>query len=91
MIFLDVHDDGAGISFSSIVRTAVKRKIITLEKVTQIFFSGKRKMINKAFAKLFKNYKEIAGLLNIDLKKRPSELLFDDYYKITERYENNLS
>tara|TARA_Y100001970_G_C14016606_1_gene741263 strand:- start:99 stop:890 length:792 start_codon:yes stop_codon:yes gene_type:complete len=67
------------------------KNIKSLEKVTQIFFSGKRKMINKAFAKLFKNYKEIAGLLNIDLKKRPSELLFDDYYKITERYENNLS
>ncbi|MDC0255551.1 ATP-binding protein [Bacteriovoracales bacterium] len=45
MIFLDVHDDGAGISFSSIVRTAVKRKIITLEKVTQISRSELLKLV----------------------------------------------
>ena len=68
------------------------KKIENLEKITQIFFSGKRKMINKAFSKIFKNYKEIAKLLNIDLNKRPSELSFEEFYKITEKYEkvNNI-
>tara|TARA_Y100000590_G_scaffold452209_1_gene594898 strand:+ start:858 stop:1652 length:795 start_codon:yes stop_codon:yes gene_type:complete len=64
--------------------------IKNLEKITQLLFSGKRKMINKAFSKIFKNYKEIAKLLNIDLKKRPAELLCDEYYKITEHYEKTL-
>ena len=33
------------------------------------------------------SYKEIAKFLDIDLKKRPSELLCEDYYKMTEHYE----
>ena len=66
------------------------KNIKNLEKVTQIFFSGKRKMINKAFSKLFKNHKETAEFLDIDLKKRPSELFCEDYYKMTERYEKDI-
>ena len=66
------------------------KNIETLEKITQIIFSGKRKMINKAFSKLFKDYKEASEFLNIDLKKRPSELLCEDYYKITEHYEKSI-
>ena len=66
------------------------KSIENLEKITQIIFSGKRKMINKAFSKIFRNYKETAKLLNIDLKKRPAELLCDDYYKIAEYYEKNI-
>ena len=58
-----------------------------MEKITQIFFSGKRKMINKPFAKIFKNYKEIARSLNINLNKRPSELSCENFYEITEIYE----
>ena len=63
--------------------------IENLEKITQIFFSNKRKMINKAFAKIFRNYKDMAKILNIDLSKRPSELSYNDFYKITEQYEKN--
>ena len=44
-------------------------------------------MINKPFAKIFKNYKEIAKSLNIDLSIRPSELSCEDFYKLTEIYE----
>ena len=66
------------------------KNIKNLEKITQIFFSGKRKMINKAFSKLFKNYKKTAESLKIDLKKRPSELLCEDYYKMTEYYEKGI-
>ncbi len=63
------------------------KKIENLEKITQIFFSGKRKMINKAFSKIFKNHKEVAESLNINLSKRPGELSFEEFYKITEKYE----
>ncbi len=61
--------------------------IENLEKITKIFFTGKRKMINKPFSKIFKNYKEISKLLNINLNKRPSELSCENFYEITEQYE----
>ena len=67
------------------------KNIDNLEKVTQLFFSNKRKMINKPFSKIFKNYKNIAKLLNINLNLRPSELSFSDFYKITEKYEDSLN
>ncbi len=61
--------------------------IRSLETVTHTFFSGKRKMINKAFSKLFCNHLEIAKKLKINLNLRPSELTCSDYYRITELYE----
>ena len=63
------------------------KNIKNLEKITQIFFSGKRKMINKAFKKLFPNYLSIAKKLSIDLTLRPSQLSSDEYFKITKHYE----
>ncbi len=65
------------------------KNIRNLEKITEVLFSGKRKMINKAFSKIFKDYKKVANFLNIDLNKRPAELLCNDYYRITEYYEKN--
>ncbi len=65
------------------------KNIENLEKITHIFFSLKRKMINKAFSKIFKDYKNTADLLNINLKKRPTNLLSEDFYRITEEYEKN--
>ena len=62
--------------------------IKNLEKITHVFFSQKRKMINKVFSKLFKNYKRVATDLNINLSSRPSELSCNDYYRITEYFEN---
>ena len=61
--------------------------IKNLEKITHIFFSNKRKMINKPFSKIFDNYKEAAEQLKIDLNLRPSELSCNDYYRLTEYYE----
>ena len=61
--------------------------IENLEKITQVFFSNKRKMINKAFSRIFQNYEDVAEKLNINLKSRPSELSYEDYYKLTEHYE----
>ena len=58
-----------------------------LEKITHIFFSGKRKMINKAFKKVFINHVEAANKLNIDLTTRPSQISEEEYYKITNLFE----
>mgnify|MGYP001247527282 CR=1 FL=1 len=58
-----------------------------LEKVTNILFSGRRKMINKNFKKLFGNDIQKINELNIDLKKRPQDLTCDQFYKIASVYE----
>ena len=63
------------------------RNIKNLEKITNIFFSNKRKMINKPLSKIFKEYKNIAKKLSLDLNSRPSELSSDDYCRLTEFYE----
>ncbi len=65
------------------------KDIKNLEFITNIFFNSKRKMINKPFEKLFKNYNFVAKKLNIDLRLRPSDLSIDQYYKLTEYYEKN--
>ncbi len=61
--------------------------IKNLEKITAIFFSNKRKMINKPFSKIFANYLTVSKKLKINLKLRPSELSCDDYYRLVEYYE----
>jgi len=58
-----------------------------LENITRILFSGRRKMINKNFAKLFESSKEIAKDLNLNLSHRPEELSNEMFYKITMKYE----
>tara|TARA_B110000967_G_C18899823_1_gene573875 strand:+ start:5896 stop:6687 length:792 start_codon:yes stop_codon:yes gene_type:complete len=66
------------------------KKISNLELVTHVFFSKKRKMINKAFKTLFKNPAYIAKKININLNLRPSKISEIEYYKITECYEKEL-
>ncbi len=61
--------------------------IKNLEKITNIFFSNRRKMINKPFSKIFRDHITVAKKLKIDLSIRPSELSCRDYYKLTEYYE----
>ena len=63
------------------------KNIKNLEKITHVFFSNKRKMINKPLSKIFKNYKYVAKKLKIDTNIRPSELSCEDYYRLTECYE----
>ena len=63
------------------------RDVKSLEKITNIFFSNKRKMINKPMSKTFKEYKNVAKELGLNLKSRPSELSIDDYFKLAEFYE----
>ena len=70
-----------------------KRKILTnikdinsLEKVTNIFFSNKRKMINKNIKKIL-NKNQIKKIGGINLNYRPSEINAEIYYKITKLFE----
>ena len=63
------------------------KSIKNLEKITNMFFSNRRKMVNKVFAKIFKNHKYVAKKLNIKLESRPQELSCNDYFKITEFFE----
>ena len=59
----------------------------SLENITKILFSNRRKMINKSFAKLFKNSKKVSEDLNLNLNLRPEELTNEMFYKITMKYE----
>ena len=63
------------------------KNIENLEKITHVFFSKKRKMINKSFSKLFKNSENLSQKLNINLALRPDQLNENDFYKIVEYYE----
>jgi len=63
------------------------KNIQNLEKITNILFSNKRKMINKSFSKLFKNPKSLSQKLDINLSLRPDRLNEKKFYKIVEYYE----
>tara|TARA_Y100000590_G_C15628322_1_gene980211 strand:+ start:645 stop:1436 length:792 start_codon:yes stop_codon:yes gene_type:complete len=58
-----------------------------LELITRVFFSQKRKMVNKPFKKLFGNIDEVSNKLKINLDLRPQNLNKEAYFKITSEYE----
>ncbi len=62
------------------------KKIDNLEKVTNILFSNKRKMINKNIKKIL-NINEIKKISDLKTKCRPSEINPEIYYRITEIFE----
>ena len=62
------------------------KNILNLEKITNILFSNKRKMINKNITKILKS-DQIEKIKNLNLKSRPSDLKPDIYYRITELFE----
>ena len=62
------------------------KNIDNLEKVTNILFSERRKMISKNIKKIL-NEKEISQINGLMLNYRPSQLNPDIYYKITEFFE----
>ena len=62
-------------------------KLENIEKITNIFFSQKRKMINKAFKKIFTQHEKYAKKLCLQLSLRPSEINEEKYYKIVKEYE----
>ena len=63
------------------------KKIENLERITNVLFSNKRKMVNKNLKKILST-DEINKLSNLRLNSRPSEINPEIYYKITELYEN---
>ena len=64
------------------------KNIKNLERITNIFFSNKRKMINKSLKKVL-NKEQIHMIDQLSLNMRPSEVKPDIYYKITELVEKN--
>ena len=62
------------------------KNVYKLEKITKIFFSNKRKMINKNIKKIL-SQKQINMISKLKLNCRPSEINPEIYYKITELYE----
>lgn len=79
--------DSVVIHFKPIKKTNFKIKNISnLEKITNILFSNKRKMINKNIKKIL-NEDKVKMIGNLNLELRPSKIEPDIYYKIAELYE----
>ena len=62
-----------------------------LEKITRTFFMHRRKMIKKPYNKLFNGNTKIASKIDIDLNKRPQNLNYKTYLKLTDEYEKLIS
>ena len=62
-----------------------------LEKITNIFFNQRRKMIKKNFIKLFNNFDTLAKKYNIKLTDRPQKLSISKFLMIIKEYEKNLN
>jgi len=67
-------------------RTKIQN-IDCLEKITNFFFSKKRKIIKKNLFKLL-DHKKINTISDLNLNLRPENLSPEIYYKITSLYEN---
>ncbi len=62
------------------------KDLTKLERITNILFSNKRKMINKNINKILKKG-DIKKIIDLNLNLRPEELKPDIYYKIAEFIE----
>ena len=79
--------DSIIIEFEPIKKKEIKVKNIkSLEFVTRVIFSNKRKMINKTMKKIF-NKNNLDSIKDLNLKSRPSNLKPEKYYEITELFE----
>ena len=59
-----------------------------LEKITKVFFSQRRKMINKPINILFKKFKFDYNKLNLHPSDRPQNVDINKYLKIVNEYES---
>ncbi len=64
------------------------KKLSNLEKITNIFFSNRRKKINKNIKKVL-NKKKLDKIRELDLNLRAEKINPETYYKITELFEEN--
>tara|TARA_B100001248_G_scaffold44654_1_gene28475 strand:+ start:110 stop:904 length:795 start_codon:yes stop_codon:yes gene_type:complete len=82
--------DSIVIEFQPVKRSDTNFKSIkSLEYITNIFFSNKRKMINKTFKKLKIENNKFIENEKIDLTLRPEKVSESLFYKITEFYEKS--
>ena len=79
--------DSSILTFEPIINYAKFKNPKNLEFVTNVFFSKKRKMINKAYNIIFNKNLTIAKKLKLDLKFRPGNISKEKYYEITKEYE----
>jgi 16S rRNA (adenine1518-N6/adenine1519-N6)-dimethyltransferase len=63
------------------------KNISSIETVTRILFSSRRKIIKNNFLKLFNGNKSIANKLNLTLNERAEQLDKEVFYKIASEYE----
>jgi len=84
--------DSIVIEMQPILRKEINFKSIkSLEYITNVFFSNKRKMINKAFKKLKIDNPKFLKSNDIDLTLRPEKLSENLFYKIAEYYEKKIN
>ena len=74
------------IHFKPQLSTIILKDISNLEKITNIIFSNKRKMINKNIKKVLSK-KDISLINNLKLNSRPTEIEPEIFYKIAKLYE----
>ena len=74
------------IHFKPQLSTIILKDISNLEKITNIIFSNKRKMINKNIKKILSE-KDILLINNLKLNSRPTEIEPEIFYKIAKLYE----
>ena len=74
------------IHFKPQLSTIILKDISNLEKITNIIFSNKRKMINKNIKKILSK-KDILLINNLKLNLRPAEIEPEIFYNIAKLYE----
>ena len=74
------------IHFKPQLSTIILKDISNLEKITNIIFSNKRKMINKNIKKILSK-KNILSINNLKLNLRPAEIEPEIFYSIAKLYE----
>ena len=63
------------------------KNLKNLEFITQIFFSNKRKMVNKNINKIFSYEDKMNIFKKIDYKSRPSDISPHQFYEIAKLFE----
>ena len=74
------------IHFKPQLSTIILKDISNLEKITNIIFSNKRKMINKNIKKILSK-KDLLLIKNLKLNLRPAEIEPEIFYNIAKLYE----
>ena len=62
-----------------------------LENITRLFFSQRRKMVKKNFAKFFNNFDYVSKKIGISLNDRPQNISINKYIQLAKEYEDKLS